>query len=358
MRTNRLALFSVLASCLAIACWGEDKDPKKTDDTGEADADTDTDADGDADADRDSGDTAAPPSCTTTMNQSEPEDGTVDWYWRDTLTVDFEDAPEEQDIVSIADSEGNPVDASFVWAEHGETVTIAPSLAGSTGYTVTVNCLEEQSFSFTTNEYGTPLTIANVDLLNRTYELNLPGARFAEPPGVGALLGTYLENPLLVSPVAISVTEITLLAAQGLWDDEAVPSQDMGMATFPFPPSDWVNAPFFSGDTDQIVVTYESAAYSTEIVIHSVHLEGTFSADGATIGGAWAGGLADTRNMGPLLDMGEAEDVVCNYLASFGLPCVDCGDGGEFCLYMEAYFDDAPLVEGVVLDPDPLGTGG
>jgi hypothetical protein len=26
------------------------------------------------------------------------------------------------------------------------------------------------------------------------------------------------------------------------------------------------------------------------------------------------------------------------------------------CLFMEAYFVDAPLVEGVILDPDPTGS--
>ena len=128
------------------------------------------------------------------------------------------------------------------------------------------------------------------------------------------------------------------------------------MDIFPFPPSDWVEAPYFSGDTEEIVVTYASASSVTNITIHQVHLEGTFAADGSSMGGAWASGLCDTRNLGPLLDMGSDEDVVCNYLASFGLPCIDCGDGEELCVYMEAYFDDAPLIDGLVLDPDPLGT--
>jgi len=342
---------------LPLASCSDDKDKEDTGTVGEADTDTDTDTDADADAD--TGDTGEPPpSCTASMTTSEPEDGTADWYWKTPLIIDFDSVPEESNIISLADSEGNAVDFSSEWADHGETVTITPSLSGSTAYTVSVSCLEEQSFSFETSHYGAPLEIAQEDLVGKTYELDLPGAYFKEPAGVGALLSTYLANPLLASPVAVDDAEITMLAAQGLWDTEGVPSQDMSMGTFPFPPSDWTGAPFFSGDTEEIIVTYDT----TDIIIHNVHLEGTFAADGSSLGGAWASGLADTRNLYTLLDLPdmpgvEPEDVVCAYLESLGLPCIDCGDGVDRCLYMEAYFDDAPLVEGVTLDPDPTGSG-
>jgi hypothetical protein len=288
-------------------------------------------------------------------------DGVTDFYWKTPIVIDFEDAPEEQDIINITDAGGSAVGFTAEWDEtHGETVTLKPELYGSTEYTVTVNCLEPQSFSFTTSAYGQDLTITDEDLVGRTYELDLPGAWFKEPVGVGALLSTYLENPLLASPVGVTETEITMLAAQGLWDDEGAASQDMGMGTFPFPPSDWTGAPFFSGDTEQIIVSYDTGSSTTDIIIHNVHLEGTFAADGGSIGGAWASGLADTRNLHTLIDLPdmpgvEPEDLVCAYVTSLGLPCIDCGDGVERCLYMEAYFDDAALVEGVSLDPDPTG---
>jgi hypothetical protein len=348
----------VLALTLTIPLFSCNSDEDKKD-TGTVDeADTDTDTDTDADADADTADSGEPPSCTTLMTDSEPDDGAIDWYWKTDLVVDFEDAPEEQDIISITDAAGAAVGFSAVWADHGETVTLTPELQGSGEYLVSVSCLEEQSFGFATSHYGAPLSIDAADLVGKTYELDLPGAYFKEPVGVGALLSTYLENPLLASPVAVTDTEITMLAAQGLWDTEGVPSQDMGMGTYPFPPSDWTGAPFFSGDTEQIIVTYDSGGSSTDIVIHNVHLEGTFAADGSSLGGAWASGLADTRNLYSLLDIPDMpgidpEMLVCTYLGSFGLPCVDCGDGEDLCLYMEAYFDDAAQVEGVSLDPDP-----
>jgi hypothetical protein len=72
---------------------------------------------------------------------------------------------------------------------------------------------------------------------------------------------------------------------------------------------------------------------------------------------AWIGGLVDTRNLGPLLEIGDSGDdeVVCEYLSVFGVDCIDCGDGDELCLYVEAHFGDADLVPGLTLDPDPLG---
>ena len=92
--------------------------------------------------------------------------------------------------------------------------------------------------------------------------------------------------------------------------------------------------------------------------MHQMHLEGTFSPDGSGMGGAWISGLVDTRNLGTLMGIGTGDDAICNYLnESFEAPCEDCGDGEVYCLYIKAFFDDANVVEGVVLDPDPLGTG-
>jgi hypothetical protein len=195
------------------------------------------------------------------------------------------------------------------------------------------------------------------DLVGNVYELDLPNAEFTEPPAVGALLGSYLSSPLLASVAAVTPDELTLIVAQGYWDEDGIPHQDMFTGIYDFPPADFAGAPFFAADTDYIDIIYQSGATSANIPMHGMHLEGTFAPDGSAIGGAWIGGLVDTRNLGPLLDIGDSgeEDVVCEYLSVFGLSCEDCGDGTELCLYVEAHFDDANLIEGLVVDPDPLG---
>jgi hypothetical protein len=227
-------------------------------------------------------------------------------------------------------------------------------LGGSTEYKLTVSCGDTTEVDFVTSEFGIPVTVEDADMLGRTYELNLPGAYFAYPAGVGALLGTYLESPLLVSVVATTESEITLVAAEGVWDDEGAATQDMDKGTFDFPAADWTMTPYFAADAERIVIIYkDGGGNTTDIPINNIHLEGTFNADATIIGGAWASGLADTRNMAPLLGLEAGDSVVCDYMETFGLPCLDCGDGDEYCVYMEAYFADAPLLVDVILDPTP-----
>ena len=131
----------------------------------------------------------------------------------------------------------------------------------------------------------------------------------------------------------------------------------MGTGCYDFPPADFTEAPYFAADTEYINILYQSGSIEASIPMRDMHLEGTFSPDGSAIGGAWIGGLVDTSSLGPLLAIGDSDEpeVVCEYVSVFGLSCEDCGDGTELCLYVEAHFDDAPLLEGMTIDPDPLG---
>ena len=80
------------------------------------------------------------------------------------------------------------------------------------------------------------------------------------------------------------------------------------------------------------------------------------------MGGAWISGLLETSNLGPLIDLsgtgdglGEEESAVCDLVGDLlAIECIECG-GSDYCLYVEAHFDEAPIAE-VVIDPDPLGS--
>ena len=92
-----------------------------------------------------------------------------------------------------------------------------------------------------------------------------------------------------------------------------------------------------------------------------MHLEGTFSPDGTSLGGAWFGGLVNTSELAPLLDLGSVDepDIICEYISAFGLSCENCGDGTPYCIYVEAHFGedkefpyaiDEPGIGGVAAD--------
>ena len=125
-------------------------------------------------------------------------------------------------------------------------------------------------------------------------------------------------------------------------------------SSYPNPPADFSAAPYFAADTERIDIAYGES----NIPIENMHLEGTFSPDGTSMGGAWFGGLVNTSELAPLLELGSLDepDVICEYISTFGLSCEDCSDGLPYCIYIEAHFNTASLVEGMEFDSDPLGT--
>jgi hypothetical protein len=348
---TRLTLFSL---AILIGCSTKDSGATDTDAVGESNTNTDTDTDTGTEAD-----TGSPALCTADIKGLDPQDTDDGWFYRDRLTIEFEVVPEFEAVrFSLTDASGADVPFTVTWnPEHSLDAYIAADLTGSTVYTLSVGCQNDMSATFQTSEYGSPFVGDPTTLVGNVYELDLPNANFTEPPAVGALLGSYLTSPLLASVQAVTDDALTLLVAQGIWDEDGIAHQDMGTGTYDFPPADFSAAPFFVASTDLIDIVYQSGSTTANIPMHNMRLEGTFAPDGTSLGGAWIGGLVDTRNLGPLLEIGDSGDdeVVCEYLSVFGVDCIDCGDGDELCLYVEAHFGDADLIPGLTLDPDPLG---
>jgi len=293
--------------------------------------------------------------CTADINDVDPADGSTGWLYRDVLTVEFDEIPEFDSVrLELVDDAGTEVAFTTEWnEEHSLEVYLTAELTGSTTYILTAGCKNEVSTTFQTSVYGASMDVENADLIGNTYELDLPGANFTEPPAVGALLGSFLTAPLLANVEAADAESLTLRIAQGYWDDEGNVFQNPYETTYPFPAADFTSAPYFAADTERIDIAYGDS----NIPIENMHLEGTFAPDGSSMGGAWFGGLVNTSEMAPLLELGSVDepDVICEYLSVFGLSCEACGDGTPYCLYIEAHFGDARLVEGMEFDPDPLG---
>jgi len=215
-------------------------------------------------------------------------------------------------------------------------------------YTLDVDvCGDFSSRGFSTSIYGGELIIEPEDLVGSTYLFDLGTAEYRQPEGLGMIIGLFLSAPLLVGITQADASEISLLGAQGWVDDVSGEYyQSGGLASWDFGVADFDESPWFWTQADRITIDYDGY----DIPIYNFEIQGTFEPDGSSVGGASALGLADTRTMGPLLELDDEPNAVCDYGAGFGLVCEPCPDEEEYCLTIEAWFDSCELIEGLTLE--------
>ena len=170
------------------------------------------------------------------------------------------------------------------------------------------------------------------DLTGHGYRLDLAGATWIEPAGVGGLLGSFLEDDLMVGVVAASGTTLNLEMALS---DGAGGPQNYCLPTIPFPPADFSGDPAFAvGPADTTI-----AVAGTEVTIRNLELTGWFSRDCSDINDSHLEGQIDVRDLSSLLEgiTGSSDPgVACSTLAAFGASCTTCvADGEPYCLDME-----------------------
>ncbi len=286
--------------------------------------------------------------CSALVVESTPESGASNVYWRDEIRIVFDDYAADADIV-VTDDAGADVPVDFSWDEARFNVRVLPAapLAAATTYTVSVGgCGEDYAFEFTTDDWGAPLSIDSSELVGRVYNLDLAGADYEKPEGLGTLLGLYLTEPLLFQVTGVSPSGISLMGAQGIVNETTGEiQQNRSFRTWDFGTASFDENPYFGATTAGIAIDYAGSV----IPMHNFHVEGTFSADGTVLGGARATGYGDTRDMGPLLQLGGDPGAVCDFAAGLGLECVECPDGNPWCLEIVCKFDDAEWLEGLEL---------
>lgn len=339
MKRYGLALLWVLG-----ACKGDDKggETGNVDDTGDTDTAGDTDTSTDTDTDTD---TDVP--CETVAIATTPEDGTTDFYYRDALGVTFSDDASGATI-QLLDGAGAEVATTVTWGDGNFQAEVTPvePLDGNTAYSLHIEvCSYSGDVLFTTSEYGTELAESAAGLVGNTYVLDLSKADILQPEGLGYLLAAYLTEPILLGVDHADESLIGMVGAQGYKKNDGTYKQ-VGTDVWIFPDADFTSAPYFAASTPEISIDYSDVA----IPIESFSLAGTFAADGSKIGGGWASGLGDTRNMGPLLELGDDPGAVCDLITALGLSCETCADGEPYCVFLEVEFDEAPLAEGLTID--------
>ena len=309
-----------LTLALLTGCVNQDKDVRA--DTGEVDS-------------ADTQDTDPQPACTAEVLTISPEDADVEVYYRDSLEVSFsEDGGLAEFRLEVVDT-GEEAPSTVTWDEDNLKAVIAPDtpLQSSSVYQFTVTiCEAEWASGFTTTEYGAPLTVDPADMIGTTSVLLFTQVDFVEPPGIGMLLGQYLDIPLLVGVADASATQLDLLIGQGYFDSVVGFKQRMNLPTWSFDGVDFTQQPYFHVTSPEVVIHYSGI----ELPVTDFSLKGTFSADGTHFAGGELSGLGDTRNMGELFIGGSNDDAyVCETLgAPMGVECEACPDGSPYCLFL------------------------
>ena len=285
--------------------------------------------------------------CEAVVGDFEPESGTTGFYYRDTFQVTFdEDARDLGATATLVDSAGTDVGVSMSFDDTGFKAELIPSspLEANTDYTLTVNvCTDSASAAFTTSEYGATLGIDPTALAGATYNFSLGEADYTQPEGLGPVLASFLTEPLLIGVSEATGSELRILGTQGsgsgsdVVPDPAYDIWDFGNAS--------LDGAYFQSAPTNIELGYDCAS----IPIYDFTLQGTFAADGSSIGGGSAIGLGDSRDMGCLIGAGSDPAALCNYAAAVGFTCENCPDGNPYCLTIEAWFEPAVLVSDVSL---------
>jgi len=261
--------------------------------------------------------------CDVTIDETIPAANATDAYYRNAIEFQLDD----EDATAVLSIDG--VDGTSTLSEDMETVVFTPSapLAASTSYTSTLDYCNEvpASITFQTSELGGAVDPSS--LVGRAYALDLSSGRIVIPEGVGEILGAYLEYTIFLS-VTDAGTDLNMIGALANEDDPSM--QDYCAPTLDFPTADFSEAPYFQIGPE--TTTLAVAGYS--ITIDDLLVSGDFAPDGTWVGGAQLAGSIDTRPLVSLLDDDPeaGEDTVCELVAGFGVECIPCSDGGDFCL--------------------------
>ncbi len=275
----------------------------------------------------DGGDDGGEVTCDIVATNAAPGDAPA--YYKDDIAWSIS-AADASATVTVTDASGAAVSGTTYADDAGTTIYFDPddNLTPSTAYTTTISLCDgvgTTSHDFTTSEAGTPI---DCDLTGLGYRVNLGEANFVEPAALGGLIGSVLEQDILIAVEAQTDSELAII---GAISESAGSGQDYCEPTIPFPAAAFDNPSVQIGPADTTI-----SAAGTEVTIRNFELGGDFASDcSAFVGGTLSGEL-DARDLAPLLaDVTGSDDpaVACATLEGFGVTCIPCSSDGEpFCV--------------------------
>lgn len=284
--------------------------------------------------------------CEGVIAQTEPADGESDWYWRDDpsilVTVDDPTAY----TARLVGPDGQDVATTPVWTGLELVLDPGEPLLPDADYTLEISdCDGTRSIAFHTDIYGTPLESDPSMLDGLTWELDLVKATWLEPAGLGALLTLYFTTPVLLGVNFADGSDIDLVGAPGMIDNDGILVQDLAQPTWAFPVVPFDQAPYVSATSANVVFSFSGV----DVPVEDFFFEATFAPDGSSLGGVRLTGVADTRNLGTFVNQPEDFAAICDLAAGIGTVCIPCEDAMPYCLFMDVRDVEAAVVPGITL---------
>jgi hypothetical protein len=286
-------------------------------------------------------------SCSITVSSASPSDGTADVDPGTAVSFTLSGSDADANI-TLVDAAGSAVDGSV--SVSGPTVTFTPAgpLAAATAHTATVSfCKDTDEPGTGTTSFTTVAGDPTGDLTGNTYNVNISGANWASPAGVGSLIAGAITADLLVGVISQSDTELGLIG--GVTTDIGGP-QDYCAPSIDFPVADFSSNPsFVAGPSD---VVFQVSGYTVPIT--SLLVSGTFATDGSVFTNGQVAGQIDVRDIADLLGSIAGTDdpvAICGLLAGFGATCVTCATDSEpLCIDVLVTDITASLVSGTTVE--------
>ncbi len=279
---------------------------------------------GDTGGDTDDTHTGGP--CRTTVVDVSPSQGAVDFYYRSAIEFTLSE-PDDSALIEtkIAGTQSTSSD--------GLTVRWTPTapLTPNTAYSAILHyCTGDVTINFRTSDLGSPVADPAA-LAGRGYKLDLAGARWVEPAGLGSVMSSsFQEMPVYLSVATVSGSTIDVFGEFGRTAGPRGTEPDYCAPTLDFPGADFSASPHVEVVAPTATFTLSGVATTAT----NVTMSGDFSADGLSTGGGVIQASVDTRP----LDIGFFDGEIgafCQTMGSLGVACEACTDGEPYCMAVQ-----------------------
>ncbi len=290
------------------------------------------------------------PICEHLVSETVPAAGVSDWYWLDGPVIRTTTTEASAYTARLLSEEGFELPTTGAWSESGTelSLSLAEPLAPLTPYRLELtDCSGTFEIPFSTSAYGEPLADGATSLVGLVYAVDLTSARWLEPEAFGALVALYFTAPVLIEVEWADAGVLDLLGAPGKITGTGDITQDLVNTTWDFPPADFGRQPLFEAVGAEVVIPVD---VGVDVTIYGFELSGTFSADGRTFAGGAISGLADTRELGQVINDPEPSGM-CDFIEALGIACVECPDLLPYCVNISAVDVAGSVVDGLSLLP-------